>query len=166
MKVELIFTLVLLCAVLPIKGQETCQSKMLVDSDGNWNGEKIAPKYADYIDQTKDVGHTIAYNGVHSCYTLQPGPIPGTSKNYLTCCYIEYKFKLKSNSDKYTSRACIPIKSEEINGDFESFVDGMDDKIYGKMTDAVVDEVSDVSIVCSKSSFLKVSALLLLAFLL
>ncbi len=176
MKVELIFTLVLLCAVLPIKGQvqeAKCMDKGLVNpEDGSWVGHLIdSDKYADYIDQIHDIGHTVAYNDVHSCYTLQPGTYEegGVTKRYLTCCYLEYKFKLLSNSDKYTSRCCIPIKTEEINGaDFDDVVNNMKTKISKAMgVGTVLDEdIDDLSIVCSKSSFLKVSALLLLAFLL
>ncbi len=167
MKIELIFTLVLLCAVLPIKGQKTCQSKMLVNPDGTWNGENLEDKIDDYIDQINDIGHTIAYNGVHSCYTLQPND-DGTN-TYLTCCYLEYKFKIQSNEDVYTSRACIPIRADQINGDIDNFessvIDVLENGIREK-ANGVIEEVKEVSVVCSKSSFLKVSALLLLAFLL
>ncbi len=166
MKVELIFTLVLLCAVLPIKGQDSCESKMIVDPNGNWLLRD------DYIDQTKDIGVTKAFNGVHSCYTLKPGQYTDTdhtTKNYLTCCYLEYKFKIQSNEDVYTSRACIPIRADQINGDIDNFessvIDVLENGIREK-SNGVIEEVKDVSVVCSKSSFLKVSALLLLAFLL
>ncbi len=156
MKAQLIFTLAILCVVLPIKGQTECTSKEIVDKNGEWNFDNIE----DYIDQEKDIGHTLAYNGVHSCYTLNP------KNTDLTCCYIKFKYKLVSNSDTYTSRGCISLSAEQINGSFKenvikpletSIVDGGNGRI---------EKVKDVSVVCSKSSFLKVTALLLLAFLL
>ena len=101
--------------------------------------------YADY---------KFAYHGVPSCASL-------TSDDDTGCCYIKVKFKNEIADEKYTHRGCIQLTFEEW-----SKIDETIQKLETKITENNLNVTKvDVDIDCN-SKFIKLTGLILLAFLL
>ena len=101
--------------------------------------------YADY---------KFAYHGVPSCASL-------TSDDDTGCCYIKVKFKNEIADEKYTHRGCIQLTFEEWSK--------IDETIQKLETNIAKNNLNvtkvDVDIDCN-SKFIKLTGLILLAFLL
>ena len=101
--------------------------------------------YADY---------KYAYHGVPSCASL-------TSDDDTVCCYIKVKFKNEIADEKYTHRGCIQLTFEEWAK--------IDETIQKLETNIAKNNLNvtkvDVDIDCN-SKFIKLTGLILLAFLL
>ena len=95
-----------------------------------------------------------AFNGVASCVSLR-------SELNSLCCYIKVKYKNVDADKKYTHRGCIQLDSTELQ-DVEATT-----KYYETELEKDTDHFKkvDVDIDCN-SKFIKLTGLLLLAFLL
>ncbi len=101
--------------------------------------------YADY---------KFAYHGVPSCAAL-------TSDDDTGCCYIKVKFKNEIADEKYTHRGCIQLTFEEW-----SKIDETIQKLENNIAENNLNVTKvDVDIDCN-SKFIKLTGLILLAFLL
>ena len=118
----------------------TCDDKQVID---NYVLRKSS--YADY---------KFAYHGVPSCASLTSDPDTG-------CCYIKVKFKNEIADEKYTHRGCIQLTFEEWSK--------IDETIQRYETNIPLNNFNvtkvDVDIDCN-SKFIKLTGLILLAFLL
>ena len=101
--------------------------------------------YADY---------KFAYHGVPSCASL-------TSDDDTGCCYIKVKFKNEIADEKYTHRGCIQVTFDQWE-DIDAYIQTLETNIAASNLN--VTKV-DVDIDCN-SKFIKLTGLILLAFLL
>ena len=96
------------------------------------------------------------YHDIASCYSLH------TKENNL-CCYIKNHFKSEEADKKFTQRGCIQVSLDTLNsGGIGNFIKDLENKIEDK--DHNITKV-DIDIDCN-SRFIKLTGLLLLAFLL
>ena len=118
-----------------------CDDKQVIDKDGGFTKST----YGDY---------KFAYHGVSSCASLTSDPNTG-------CCYIKVKFKNEIADEKYTHRGCIQLTFEEWSK--------IDETIQRYETNIPLNNFNvtkvDVDIDCN-SKFIKLTGLILLAFLL
>ena len=135
--------LALIAASAPTDVGMTCADKEIINSDNSLT----YGKYSDY---------DRVYHGVASCYSLV------TKDNYL-CCYIKNHFKSEEADKKFTHKGCIPVSLDVLkeNG-LGSFINSLEDGI--EQNDETIRKV-DIDIDCN-SYFIKLTGLLLLAFLL
>ena len=153
----------------PKIGYYTCDDKSLVKTEKE--------KFTNFTD--KALGHLamnwkdLAKHGKDSCKTLR------TSNDNNICCFLQLKYKL--NDDNYKMAGCVevPISYVYEEGDIETLIDDYKKNITRdfilrkKNGDSDTQfiysfksfEVKKVWIECSSSSILKVTGLLLLAFL-
>ena len=117
-----------------------CADKQIIDNYGGI----IKSTYADY---------KYAYHGVSSCASL--------SSDDGTCCYMKVKFKNEVADEKYTHRGCIQVTLEQW-ADIDAYIQTLENNIATYNTN--VTKV-DVDIDCN-SKFIKLTGLILLAFLL
>ena len=119
-----------------------CKVKQVIDNNNYVLRES---SYADY---------KLAYHGVPSCASLTSDPDAG-------CCYIKVKFKNEIADEKYTHRGCIQLTFEEWSK--------IDETIQRYETNIPLHNPNvtkvDVDIDCN-SKFIKLTGLILLAFLL
>ena len=135
--------LALIAASAPTEVGMTCADKEIINSDNSLT----YGKYSDY---------DRVYHGVESCYSL------ATDDNYL-CCYIKNHFKSEEADKKFTHKGCIPVSLNVLNENtLDNFINGLEDGI--EKNDETIRKV-DIDIDCN-SKFIKLTGLLLLAFLL
>ena len=135
--------LALIAASAPTDVGMTCADKEIINSDNSLT----YGKYSDY---------DRVYHGVASCYSL------ATNDTYL-CCYIKNHFKSEEADKKFTHKGCIPVPLKVLNENgLGSFINSLEDGI--EQNDDTIRKV-DIDIDCN-SKFIKLTGLLLLAFLL
>ena len=117
----------------------TCNNKTILTSSGSL-----------YYDDILD--HKEAFNKISSCASLR-------SSQNTSCCYIKVKFRNRAADKKYTHRGCIEVSGTEWS-DIDSFIANTRNRINTTNIDKV-----DVDVDCN-SKFIKLTALVLLAFLL
>ena len=140
--------LALIAASAPTDVGMTCEDKEIINS-GN---SLTYGKYSDY---------DRVYHGVASCYSLAT-PQYKTDDNYL-CCYIKNHFKSEEADKKFTHKGCIPVPLTVLNENgLGNFIKDLEDNI--EKNDETIRKV-DIDIDCN-SKFIKLTGLLLLAFLL
>ncbi len=98
--------------------------------------------------------YKFAYHGVSSCAAL-------TSDDDKGCCYIKVKFKNEVADEKYTHRGCIQVAFDDW-ANIDTYIQTLEKNITEKNPN--VTKV-DVDIDCN-SKFIKLTGLILLAFLL
>ena len=142
-KIELLIllTLTLIASVNLIDLGGECSDKAI------FSGNNF--KYDTYEDQK------CAYHGVSSCISLH------TEEEDSLCCYVKIKYRNKYADKKFTHRGCIEVVSSNLQN-FDTFKDQLEDSI--KTADSNIDKV-DLDIDCN-SKFIKITGLILLAFLL
>ena len=116
-----------------------CADKQIIDNDGGI----IKSTYADY---------KFAYHGVPSCAALTSDA---------GCCYIKVKFKNEVADEKYTHRGCIQVTLDDW-ANIDETIQRLETNI--PLHNPNVTKV-DVDIDCN-SKFIKLTGLILLAFLL
>lgn len=125
----------------------------LIDLGGECSDKAIFSvnsfKYDTYEDQK------CAYHGVSSCISLH------TDEEDSLCCYLKIKFRNKYADKKFTHRGCIEVAGTNLQN-FDEFKDRFEQDI--KNTDTNIDKV-DLDIDCN-SKFIKITGIILLAFLL
>ena len=137
--------LALIAASAPTDVGMTCEDKEIIKDNSLTYG-----KYSDY---------DRVYHGVASCYSLVTND---TDDNYL-CCYIKNHFKSEEADKKFTHKGCIPVPLKVLNENgLGSFINSLEDGI--EQNDDTIRKV-DIDIDCN-SKFIKLTGLLLLAFLL
>ena len=120
-----------------------CKVKQVID-DNNFVLRESS--YADY---------KYAYHGVSSCAAL--------SSDDGTCCYMKVKFKNEVADEKFTHRGCIQITFDQW-AKIDSYITELENNIASYNKDNNITKV-DVDIDCN-SKFIKLTGLILLAFLL
>lgn len=111
--------------------------------------------YDNYVLRESTYGdYKYAYHGVSSCAAL-------TSADNTGCCYIKVKFKNQVADEKYTHRGCIQLNMSEWS-DINTYIAYLEKQIgtYNQNLTKI-----DVDIDCN-SKFIKLTGLILLAFLL
>ena len=137
-----IFQIVFVLMLASITYEEMgCKVKQVID-DNNFVLRESS--YADY---------KYAYHGVSSCAAL--------SSDDGTCCYMKVKFKNEVADEKYTHRGCIQVTLDQWE-DIDAYIQTLENNIATYNTN--VTKV-DVDIDCN-SKFIKLTGLILLAFLL
>ena len=139
--------LALIAASAPTDVGMTCEDKEIINS-GN---SLTYGKYSDY---------DRVYHGVASCYSLAT-PQYKTDDNYL-CCYIKNHFKSEEADKKFTHKGCIPVSYDNLTNGIDNYIKDLKAKIEDN--DKNITKV-DIDIDCS-SNFIKLTGLLLIAFLL
>ena len=115
------------------------------------NTKRILTSWSSLLyDDTED--HKEVYHSVASCASLR------SSDNH-ACCYIKVKFRNKAADKKFTHKGCIEVSGQEW-GNIDSFISSTKNSINTTNIDKV-----DVDVDCN-SKFIKLTALVLLAFLL
>ena len=139
--------LALIAASAPTDVGMTCKDKEIINFSDN---SLTYGKYSDY---------DRVYHGVASCYSLATD---GDCDDCL-CCYIKNHFKSEEADKKFTHKGCIPVSLDVLkeNG-LGSFINSLEDGI--EQNDETIRKV-DIDIDCN-SNFIKLTGLLLLAFLL
>ena len=120
-----------------------CDDKQVIDKDGGFTKST----YGDY---------KFAYHGVSSCASLTSDPNTG-------CCYIKVKFKNEIADEKYTHRGCIQVTFDQWE-DIDAYITELENNIASCDQNKNITKV-DVDIDCN-SKFIKLTGLILLAFLL
>ena len=100
--------------------------------------------------------YKFAYHGVSSCAALKSG-------GNTSCCYIKVKFKNEVADEKFTHRGCIQITFDQW-AKIDSYITELENNIASYNQNNNITKV-DVDIDCD-SKFIKLSGLILLAFLL
>ncbi len=137
-----IFQIVFVLMLASITYEEMgCKVKQVIDDN---NFELRESSYADY---------KYAYHGVSSCAAL--------SSDDGTCCYMKVKFKNEVADEKYTHRGCIQVTFDQWK-DIDTYIQTLETNIAASNPN--VTKV-DVHIDCN-SKFIKLTGLILLAFLL
>ena len=142
MHTKKIFQIVFVLMLASITYEEMgCDVKQVIYSSGALRESS----YADY---------KYAYHGVSSCASL-------SSDDGTSCCYIKVKFKNEIADEKYTHRGCIQVTFDQWE-DIDAYIQTLENNIATYNTN--VTKV-DVDIDCN-SKFIKLTGLILLAFLL
>ena len=137
--ISILISLSIISAINSYTLGNTCSNKTILTSSGSL-----------YYDDISD--HKEAFNKISSCATLR--------SNYnTTCCYIKVKFRNRAADKKFTHRGCIQVTRTEW-GNIDSFIANTRNHINTTNIDKV-----DVDVDCN-SKFIKLTALVLLAFLL
>ena len=137
-----IFQIVFVLMLASITYEEMgCKVKQVID-DNNFVLRESS--YADY---------KYAYHGVSSCAAL--------SSDDGTCCYMKVKFKNEVADEKYTHRGCIQVTFDDW-ANINTYIQTLENNIAENNLN--VTKV-DVDIDCN-SKFIKLTGLILLAFLL
>ena len=137
MMLFLLFTL-FGCAIL-IGGE--CDDKAVL------NGNNFL--YDTYEDQKS------AYHGAASCVSLH------SDEDNSLCCYLKIKFRNRQADKKFTHRGCIAMLGRYVQN-ISDYIDQYEENI--KAANENIDKV-DIDIDCN-SEFMKITGLVLLAFLL
>jgi len=138
-KMMLFLLLTLFGCVILLGGE--CESKAILE-----DYEFLSDTYADIKS---------AYHGIASCISLH-----NDDENSL-CCYLKIKFRNKQVDKKYTHRGCIPMLAKDVE-DLDNFIDNYEAEMEKRNEN--IDKV-DIDIDCN-SKFMKITGLVLLAFLL
>ena len=138
-KIMLFLFLTLFGCVILLGGE--CEDKAIL------NGNNFI--YDTYEDQKS------AYHGAASCVSLR------SDEDNSLCCYMKIKFRNKSADKKFTHRGCIPMLGTNAQN-MKNFIKEYEQNI--KETNENIDKV-DINIDCT-SKFMKITGLVLLAFLL
>ena len=96
-----------------------------------------------------------AYHGAPSCVSLH------TDEDDSLCCYMKIKFRNRGADKKFTHRGCIPVLGTNWQ-DIKSYINNYESSI--NEANENIDKV-DIDIDCN-SKFIKITGLVLLAFLL
>ena len=134
--------LALIAASAPTDIGTSCSEKAIIIG----NGSLTYSKYANY---------DRVYHGIASCYSLT------VDENEL-CCYIKNHFKNEEADKKFTHKGCIPVNYTELNNGIDDYIKRLKTNIEGNGKN--ITKV-DIDIDCS-SNFIKLTGLLLIAFLL
>ena len=135
--------LALIAASAPTDIGTSCSEKAIIIGDGD---SLTYSKYANY---------DRVYHGIASCYSL-------TVKEDQLCCYIKNHFKSEEADKKFTHKGCIPVPYDELNKGIDNYIKDLKAKIEDNVKN--ITKV-DIDIDCS-SNFIKLTGLLLIAFLL
>ena len=142
MHTKKIFQIVFVLMLASITYEEMgCDVKQVIYSSGALRESS----YADY---------KFAYHGVPSCAAL-------SSDDKKVCCYIKVKFKNEVADEKYTHRGCIQVTFDDWDN-INTYIQTLENNIAENNLN--VTKV-DVDIDCN-SKFIKLTGLILLAFLL
>ena len=141
-KINILFILLTIILSVKAKTGNNCDDKAIL------NGKQLI--YDVFSDKKR------VYNGPSSCFTLK------STQDY-TCCYLKVKFKNIEAGKKFTHYGCTQVHYNQFN-DIKSTIKSYE---AGNFTssDGTQLEKFDVSIDCH-SSLLKLTGLILLAFLL
>ena len=135
--------LVLIAASTPQDVGISCEEKAIINSD-------YSLTYGKYDDYDR------IYHGVASCYSL-------IADDDNLCCYIKNKFKSEEADKKFTHKGCVQVPLTTLNeGKLDDFIGDCEKSI--QVRDNNVTKV-EIDIDC-KSKYIKLTGLLLLAFLL
>ena len=137
-KMMLFLLLTLFGCVILLGGE--CGDKAVLD-----DYDFLYDTYADY---------KRAYHGSASCISLR-------SDDDCLCCYLKIKFRNRQADKKFTHRGCISMLGTKVQ-DMDNFIEEYEQKI--KDSNENIDKV-DINIDCN-SKFMKITGLVLLAFLL
>ena len=99
--------------------------------------------------------HKSAYHGAASCISLH------SDEDNSLCCYMKIKFRNRSADKKFTHRGCIAMLGRDALN-MDTYIDQYEENI--KTANENIDKV-DINIDCN-SKFMKITGLVLLAFLL
>ena len=99
--------------------------------------------------------HKSAYHGAASCISLL------SDEDNSLCCYMKIKFRNRSADKKFTHRGCIAMLGTDAQN-MDTYIDQYEENI--KTANENIDKV-DINIDCN-SKFMKITGLVLLAFLL
>ena len=138
-KMMLFLLLTLFGCVILLGGE--CEDKAIL------NGNNFI--YDTYEDQKS------AYHGAASCVSLR------SDEDNSLCCYMKIKFRNRAADKKFTHRGCIPMLGTNARN-MKQFIKEYEQSI--KDTNENIDKV-DINIDCN-SKFMKITGLVLLAFLL
>ena len=138
-KIMLFLFLTLFGCVILLGGE--CEDKAIL------NGNNFI--YDTYEDQKS------AYHGAASCVSLR------SDEDNSLCCYMKIKFRNRAADKKFTHRGCIPMLGTNARN-MKQFIKEYEQSI--KDTNENIDKV-DINIDCN-SKFMKITGLVLLAFLL
>ena len=137
--------LALIAASAPTDIGTSCSEKaIIIGEDDSYS--LTYSKYANY---------DRVYHGIASCYSLT------VDENEL-CCYIKNHFKNEEADKKFTHKGCIPVSYDDLNKGIDNYIKDLKAKIEEKVKN--ITKV-DIDIDCS-SNFIKLTGLLLIAFLL
>ena len=139
--------LALIAASAPDDAGTSCSDKAILIGEGE---SLTYSKYANY---------DRVYHGIASCYSLT---LDETVDENKLCCYIKNHFKSKEVDKKFTHKGCIPVSYEKLNNGIDNYIKELKTNIEGNDTN--ITKV-DIDIDCS-SNFIKLTGLLLIAFLL
>ena len=135
--------LALIAASAPTDIGTSCSEKAIIIGDGD------SLTYSNYSNYDR------VYHGIASCYSL-------SVKEDELCCYIKNHFKNEEADKKFTHKGCIPVNYTELNNGIDDYIKRLKTNIEGN--DKNIRKV-DIDIDCS-SNFIKLTGLLLIAFLL
>ena len=135
--------LALIAASAPTDIGTSCSEKAIIIGDGD---SLTYSKYANY---------DRVYHGIASCYSLS------VNEDQL-CCYIKNHFKSEEADKKFTHKGCIPVSYDNLTNGIDNYIKDLKAKIEDN--DKNITKV-DIDIDCS-SNFIKLTGLLLIAFLL
>ena len=135
--------LALIAASAPTDIGTSCSEKAIIIGDGD---SLTYSKYANY---------DRVYHGIASCYSLS------VNETQL-CCYIKNHFKSEEADKKFTHKGCIPVSYDKLNNGIDNYIKDL--KTNLETNEKNITKV-DIDIDCS-SNFIKLTGLLLIAFLL
>ena len=135
--------LALIAASAPTDIGTSCSEKAIIIGDGD---SLTYSKYANY---------DRVYHGIASCYSLS------VNETQL-CCYIKNHFKSEEADKKFTHKGCIPVSYSKLNDGIDNYIKELKANITTNVKN--ITKV-DIDIDCS-SNFIKLTGLLLIAFLL
>ena len=135
----MLFLLLTLFGFVTLIGGE-CKSKAVLDGNNFL--------YDTYEDQKS------AFHGAASCISLR-------SEDNSMCCYLKIKYRNRQADKKFTHRGCTQITGANIDN-IDNYIDEFEQSI--KAANENIDKI-DINIDCN-SKFMKITGLVLLAFLL
>ena len=136
--------LALIAASAPTDVGRSCSEKAIIIGVGD---SLTYSKYANY---------DRVYHGIASCYSLS------VDNEDELCCYIKNHFKSEEADKKFTHKGCIPVPYERLKDGIDKYIKLLKTNIEGNVKN--ITKV-DIDIDCS-SNFIKLTGLLLIAFLL
>ena len=138
--------LALIAASAPTDIGTSCSEKAIIIDDG----DSLSLTYSKYANYDR------VYHGIASCYSLS------VNKDDELCCYIKNHFKNEEADKKFTHKGCIPVSYDNLTNGIDNYIKDLKAKIEDNVKN--ITKV-DIDIDCS-SNFIKLTGLLLIAFLL
>lgn len=160
-----LITLASLISFVRLTGKCSEKSLIMYPQTGTKQEEDNHGKFIDEIRNDLQSDQYYAYNGLDSCYTLNPeGNTRNKNYDYMTCCYLEIKYEIISAETKHHAYGCYPVTENQLfSGSFKSsVVEPLKTRIQSKNPEI---KIKNIKLKCNSSSFLKVTGLFLLALL-